>query len=132
MLKPENRLKKVRDFNLLMKQGRWINGEFLDLKILNLNKIPLKLLPKRVEENEFRKQLKIAFTIGLKIDKRAVVRNRLRRQLREAVRLFIKDNKLKEGNYLLFVARKDMKNQEYKAIHQEAEGLLGKAGIFIK
>jgi ribonuclease P protein component len=129
MLKPVNRLKKVRDFNVLMKYGRWINGQFLDLKTLDLHKIKQELLPKRVVEEWFRKQLKIAFTVGLKIDKRAVVRNRLKRQMREVVRLLIKENKVKEGYYVLFVARAGIKEKEYEEIEQEVVFLLQKARL---
>jgi ribonuclease P protein component len=131
MLKLENRLKKVRDFNLLIKQGRWINGQFVDLKLLDLQSIAKKALPKRVVEDVFRHQLKVAFSVGVKIDKRAVVRNRLRRQLREVVRLLIKENKIKIGYYLLFVVKSGIKEKEYSAIVQEVQSLLKKARILI-
>jgi len=128
MLQETNRLKKVRDFNLLMKYGCWANGRFLDLKCLELAKVR-QYFPKKVDSTGFVGQLKVAFTVGLKIDKRAVARNRVRRQMREVVRLLVKENRLKTGFYLLFVAKKDILGQEYAAIEKEAVGLLKKFGI---
>jgi|SRR3989344_7794057 len=123
MLQENNRLKKVRDFNLLMKYGRWANGRLLDLKYLELAKIR-NYFPKKEDVEKFEKQLKIAFTVGLKINKKAVIRNRLRRQIREVVRLFVKDEKLKKGYYLLFVAKKDILGEEYVDIEREIMNLL--------
>jgi len=128
MLKPENRLKKVRDFNLLLKQGQWIKGGFIDLNYLFLaNKSDF--FPKKVDIHEFSSQLKVAFAVGLKISKIAVKRNRLRRQIREVVRLLIKSNKIPKGYYLLFVVRVGSLNKNYAEISQEIEFLLKKARI---
>jgi ribonuclease P protein component len=131
MLKPEHRLKKTRDFNLVMKQGRWTNGVFLDLKVLKLSNVPEKLLPKTVSKNIFTNQIKLAFSIGLKIDKKAVIRNRLKRQVRESVRLLLKDGRIKNGYYLLFVAKKEIKTKNYLEISEEATNLLKRAGVLL-
>ncbi len=131
MLKPENRLKKTRDFNLLMKQGRWANGILIDLKYLKLDEVKDVLLPKKVSKEDFRKELKIAFTVGLKIDKRAVVRNRIKRQLREMVRLLVKEIRLKKGFYLLFVVRKEIKEKEPAEISVELMSLLSRSKVLV-
>ena len=128
MLQQDNRLKKVRDFNLLMKYGRWVNGRFLDLKCLELAKIR-EYFPKKEDSKVFEGQFKVAFTVGLKIDKRAVIRNRARRQMREVVRLLLKEKKLKNGYYLLFVAKKEILGKEYIDITKEVEVLLKKSGV---
>lgn len=128
MLQEQNRLKKVRDFNLLMKYGRWANGQFLDLKYLTLAKTS-NYFPKKEDPDKFAKQLRIAFTVGLKISKKAVLRNRVRRQMREAVRLLMKENKLKNGYYLLFVAKKEVLGKEYMDIAKEIEMLLKRSGV---
>lgn len=128
MLQSDNRLKKVRDFNLLMKYGRWANGRLLDLKYLELAKNK-DYFPPKEDPDKFVGQLKIAFTVGLKIDKRAVVRNRIRRQMREVVRLLLKDKRLKPGYYLLFVAKKEILGKEYTEISKEMNFLQQKAGI---
>lgn len=128
MLPQPNRLTKVRDFNLVMKYGRWTNGSFIDLKYLELAKIN-NYFPKKEDPDKFVKQLKIAFTVGLKISKSAVKRNRVKRQMREVVRLLIKDSRLRNGFYLLFVAKKGILEKDYAEISEEIKLLLDKARI---
>lgn len=130
MLKPENRLKKIRDFNLLLKHGQWVKGDFLDLNYLFLAK-KVDFFPKKVDAGEFQSQLKIAFAVGLKISKSAVKRNRLRRQIREVVRLLIKNKRIPKGYYLLFVARAGSLSKNYDEIMREVEFLLKKVRILL-
>lgn len=130
MLPADNRLSKVRDFNLLMKHGFWINGAFMDMKVLNLAKISA-FFPKKEKPDKFEKQLKIAFTVGVKTAKKAVNRNRTRRQMREVVRLLLKQEAVREGNYLLFVARKNILQKNYAEISDEIKLLLNRAKVFI-
>lgn len=129
MFKPENRLAKVRDFNLLMKYGRWVNGRFLDVRVLELAKI-INYFPKKEDLDKFKKQLRIAITVGLKVSKSAVKRNRSRRQVSEALRLLIKDGRLKSGYYLLFVAKKDILIKNYVEISEETQLLLNRGNLF--
>ncbi len=128
MLPLENRLKKVRDFNLVTKYGRWINGTFLDLKVLDLEKNKQQV-PAKEDLESFKKQLKLAFAVGLKISKKAVVRNRLRRQLREAVRLAFKASQPEPGFFVLVVAKKESLNREYGDLEREVTALLRRAGL---
>lgn len=128
MLKPANRLAKTRDFNLLLKHGFYIKGRFLDLKWLKLANI-VNYYPKKVDVDKFKKQLRLAFSVGLKVSKSAVKRNRVKRQTREAVRLLIKKGAPKEGYYLLYVAKPAILDQNYASISQEVELLLKKAGV---
>ncbi|MDD2758175.1 MAG: ribonuclease P protein component [Patescibacteria group bacterium] len=127
MLNKLNRLAKVRDFNLLLKHGRFINGSFLTLKMLKLAEA-VKYFPPKENPDEFKKQLKIAFSVGLKISKSAVKRNRFRRQLRESVRLLVKKSRLQPGWYLLFVAKAGCLEKNYAEISQETELLLRRSG----
>lgn len=128
MLKPENRLAKVRDFNLVLKHGQWVGGSFLTLKWLNLAKVR-NYFPKKVDADKFEKQLRLGFSVGLKVDKRAVVRNRVKRQLREVVRLLIKGGQLSGGYYLMFVAKPAIKEKNYAEISQEVELLFDRIHI---
>ena len=73
MLILENRLRKMKDFNILFKEGEFVNGELLTLKIW---KIDPKKYPKRKYEDD---ELRIGFVVGLKISKKAVKRNRIKR-----------------------------------------------------
>jgi ribonuclease P protein component len=111
-----------------MKYGRWANGRFLDLKYLELAK-NRDYFPLKEDPVKFQEQLRVAFTVGLKISKKAVERNRVRRQMREVVRLFMKDDKLKNGYYLLFVAKKEILGKEYLEIAKEMGMLLRRSGV---
>ncbi|MBI2038168.1 MAG: ribonuclease P protein component [Candidatus Magasanikbacteria bacterium] len=128
MLQQDNRLRKVRDFNLILKHGRWVNGQFLDIKALELAKNQ-NFFPKKEDPESFKNQLKLAISTGLKVHKSAVKRNRVRRQIREAVRLLIKDGAIKNGYYILVVAKKDILNKNYPEISQEIKVLLSKAKV---
>lgn len=131
MLIAENRLKKVRDFNLLVKKGRWVNGRFFDLKYLELAKF-IDLKPKSQEPSEFSGQLKVAFGVGLRISKSAVKRNRLRRQVSEAVRLVLKSGLVKNGYFLLFAAKAGSLEATREQIDQEIGALLKTARLIGK
>ncbi len=48
--------------------------------------------------------LRIGFVVSTKVDKRAVVRNRVKRRMREALRSEL--GNIKNGNDLLFIAKK--------------------------
>ncbi len=128
MFQQENRLKKVRDFNLVLEHGRWVNGQFLDIKVLELAKNQ-KFFPKKENMESFRKQLRLAISVGIKIHKNAVVRNRVRRQIREVLRLLLKDGKIKNGYYLLVVAKKNILDKVFAEISQETKVLLDKAKV---
>ncbi len=130
MLQSDNRLTKVRDFNLVMKYGRWANGQFLDLKYLRLAQIQ-PYFPKKEDPEKFKNQLKLAFTVGIKISKSAVKRNRIKRQMREVIRLLIKGGRLREGHHLLFVARKTILDKSYAEISGEIELLLKRATLWM-
>jgi len=123
MLQKENRLTKVRDFNLLFNHGAWANTANFSLRFLCLEKNKNQI-PKKEEEEVFVKQLRIGFTVGVKISKSAVKRNRLKRQMREIVRLLIKDNQIKNGFYLLFVAKAGAIGLSYEEITAQIISLL--------
>ena len=127
----DNRLARTRDFNLLMKYGQWLNGRLFDIKVLELARIT-DFFPKKENPEKFKKQLRLAYSVGVKISKKAVERNRLRRQLRESVRLFLKNNSFPQGLYLLFVAKKIALNESYAEISQEVELLMTKIKKFVQ
>ncbi|MEK7625497.1 MAG: ribonuclease P protein component [Patescibacteria group bacterium] len=123
MIPQENRLTKKRDFNLIISHGRWVSAPGLSLKALNLAE-NRNLFPKKEDPDKFEKQLKIAFSVGLKYSKKAVERNRMRRQISEVVRLHLKNSDLKPGFYLLFTAQPAMKNYNFAEISQKVKLLL--------
>lgn len=128
MFQQENRLRKERDFNLVMKHGSWQNGLLLDIKTLELAKNQ-KFFPKKEDLETFSSQLKLAISVGLKFHKSAVVRNRVRRQIREVLRLFIKEGQIKNGYYILVVAKKAILDKVYADISQEIKVLLSRAKV---
>ena len=130
MLPEANRLAKVRDFNLILKHGRYYKGQFLDLRLLELAKIT-PYFPKKEDPEEFVKQLRLALAVGLKVSKSAVKRNRTKRQLREVLRPLLKKNRIQNGLYLLFVARPQILEKDFAQISQETELLLAKAKVLI-
>ena len=130
MLQQVNRLTKVRDFNLVLKNGRWVNGRFLDIKVLELAKIQ-NLFPRKEDPNKFKLQLRLAIAVGLKVHKSAVKRNRLKRQIREALRLLLKDGLVKNGYYVLIVAKKDALEKDYAEISEEIKLLMSKSRLLI-
>ncbi|KKR34829.1 MAG: Ribonuclease P protein component [Candidatus Magasanikbacteria bacterium GW2011_GWA2_40_10] len=131
MLQQENRLRKLRDFTLVMKHGQWVNGRFLDIKVLELAKNQ-NFFPKKEDPESFQKQLKLAIAAGLKVHKSAVKRNRVRRQIREVLRLLLKDGQIKTGYYILVVAKKDILDKDYAEISDELKVLLSRVKVINK
>lgn len=123
MLPTGYRLTRMKDFEILFKEGKFISGVLLTLKfwIIEPEKYPKRLYS--------REDLKIGFVVSTKIDKRAVVRNRLKRQMREVVRLLLKDNKLKKGFMMLFIAKSGMIDKDYGVIDQDIKNVLKRAGV---
>lgn len=130
MLQTENRLIKVRDFNLLLKHGAWFNSDNFSLRVLDLGKSQ-NVVPVKEDKSIFVKQLRIGFAVGLKISKSAVKRNRLKRQVREVVRLLLKEGKIKTGYYFLFVAKAGSLNLDYEKIELQVLELLKKARCLV-
>lgn len=111
MLPKQYRLKKKKDFELVFKKGKTFNDKFLFLKLRKNN----------LEFNRF------GFTIGLKISKKAVVRNKIKRLLREAIREKLND--IKSGFDVVIRVRTEIINKDYEEVKKELESLLEKAGL---
>jgi len=123
MLQQQNRLTKMKDFEILMKEGFFANSAFLSAKIW-------KIEPEKYPRRKYlADDLRIGFTVGLKISKKAVVRNRIKRQLREVVRLMLKDDLIKKGYHVLIVAKAGIVGKEYGEIKNDVENLLGKCRV---
>jgi ribonuclease P protein component len=128
MLNLANRLKKDRDFNLIIKHGAWQNGQFFSLKAVKLDKIQ-DYYPKKEDVDKFKKQLKIAFSVGLKVSKSAVKRNRVKRQAREIVRLIMKETGIKEGYYLMIAAKPTAVDKTSTELSQDIRLLFQKSRL---
>lgn len=121
MIPKEFRLKKMKDFEILFKEGRFVVDDFFTAKIWKIN--PDKY-PRRKYTTE---DLKIGFVVGLKVSKKAVVRNRIKRQMREVVRLLLKEDKIKSGFMLAIIAKPDAVDKDYGDLSKSILGILGKS-----
>lgn len=128
MIVDSNHLAKKRDFDLLLKHGRWARGLFLDVKVLKLAE-KLSYAPKQEDPDKFVKQLKLAISVGLKISKKAVARNRLKRQVREAARLLLQEFGVNEGFYVLIAPRPAALTKNFAELSQDLKLLLLKNKI---
>lgn len=91
MLKKINRLSKVREF----RANRTIQGKTIVLKISEEN----NLAPR------------FAFIVSKKIDKRAVIRNKIKRKLSKSIEEVLE--KIQNRNYLI-IAKKELLNDNNK------------------
>lgn len=124
MLPRENRLKKMKDIEILFKKGQFFAGRGVSMQLWQID---TSLYPKR---NYNTNQLKINAIVSKKTDKRAVIRNRKKRQIREICRLLLKEDKIKNGYFLSFLAGPKSLDQDYHEIKENIVFLLNKAGIY--
>ena len=113
MLAKKNRLTKDRDFDLVFKKGRTIDGKFVFFK---LGKNDLQIS-------------RFGFIIGKKISKKAAVRNKIKRMLREIIKE--KMEKIKPGFDIIVGVRPSIIEKDYQDIKKEVENLLGKSKFYI-
>ena len=112
MLPRENRLKKEKDFKLVLRSKNFFSDDFLILKDIRND----------LEISRF------AFIVSKKISNKAVIRNRIKRLLREAVRADIKN--IKGGWDIIFFTRKNIVEKKYFEIEEEIKRLLKKADMY--
>ena len=115
----------MKDFEILFKEGRFVGGDLVNMKVW---KIDSNKYPRRKYSKD---DLLIGFSVGLKVHKSAVKRNRIKRQMREVVRLFLKDNKIENGYMVLFIAKKNIVGSEYSDIEKSVVSVLKKSRILI-
>ncbi len=113
MLPPLNRLKEERDFRRTLKFGRGFYSRNLRLKLA---------------KNE-QKDTRFGFVIGLKLSKKATIRNRLKRQVREIIRLKLKNGLIKPNFDVVINFGPGLIGQRSQEIKGEVDYLLTKAGL---
>ena len=111
MLPKKYRLLKERDFERVYKKGSSFAEKFVVCKILK-NDLGLP---------------RFGFSIGTKISKKAVSRNRLRRQFQEIARLAVND--IKNGVDIIVLPKKDAEGKKNKEIKEAFLKILKKSGI---
>ena len=111
MLARQNRLTSDKDFSRLFRSGRYFDGRSLGLKAVV--GVPGKL--------------RVGFAVGVKVSKRATVRNRLKRRLREIVRKTLP--LLPPGYDLVFLAKPGSADLEFAELEKLVAGLLARSGL---
>lgn len=104
-LPKEFRLKKQKEFDKVKQQGQTVHSSlFVVSYIDNQSDGP-----------------KFGFVVSKKIDKKAVVRNKIRRRLSEAIRCLFPQ--LKKDIYAVFLVKKRIKEANFKEIKEEIESI---------
>ena len=113
MLFKENRLRKKKDFETVMKSkdSRALAVSFLAGRFL-ANGLTLS---------------RIGFVVSKKVSKKAVERNKAKRRLREAARSMI--GKIRTGFDIVVFTRQRITESDFSSIKQNLETLLKKAGL---
>ncbi|MFY9493020.1 MAG: ribonuclease P protein component [Minisyncoccia bacterium] len=68
---------------------------------------------------------RVDVVVGVRVSKKAVVRNRLRRQLKEILRLYLQTGN-SSGYYLRVAAKPPLINQKFSQIKKQIEAVLDK------
>lgn len=112
MLPKENRLKKKGDFDKIHQEGKFYGTKF----------VAIKLVKNSLSVSRF------GFLVGLKISKRATVRNRIKRRLREIIRLNI--DKIKAGYDVIFMVKPEIIGKDYQEVEANVLTVLKIAGLW--
>lgn len=98
MIPKQHRLKHMKDFDILFAEGQFVRGTYVSAKVW---KIEPASYPRR---NYTADTLLVGFAVSKKVDKRAVVRNRIKRRMREIVRVSMKGTDWNKGYLVSFMA----------------------------
>lgn len=110
MIKKENRLKKRKQFNYLLKNGKHVSNEYLSLIYL-----PLKT-----------KDFKVGYSVSKKVGK-AVIRNKTKRRLKECVLKF--SNEIKNQFYIVIIPKSKILELKFTEIYSSLYSLFIKADL---
>lgn len=110
MLERDHRLTRMKDYEILFKEGRFVAGDLVTAKIWRIE--PEKYLRRGYTI----KDLKIGFIVSTKVSKSAVKRNRLKRQMREVVRLLVQAGQVRTGYMIAFMAKNSALGKDYAQI----------------
>jgi len=113
MLQKENRLTGKDDFQKIHSKGRFYGDEFLAIRVFS---------------SDF-DIVRLGFLVGLKVSKKAVVRNKIKRRLREIFSSLIKKNKLKKGFDIVVLVRPMIVDKHYNEIEKAIRRVLAKADL---
>jgi ribonuclease P protein component len=104
-------LKKESEFKKVAKNGRPFFASEMAIKILANN----------LEYNRY------GIVVNTKVDKRAVVRNKIQRRIRDIIRL--NSENFNNGFDVMILTKEEIKKLDYKEIKEKIEKLFKKSGI---
>lgn len=123
MLPRQHRLKHMKDFDILFKEGRFVGGQYITMKVWRID-------PDKYPRRQYAvDDLKIGFVVSKKVHKSAVKRNRLKRQMREVVRLLLKDRRVQSGYVLAVMAKATMLEVSYQEIERDMISVMRRARV---
>ena len=115
MLAKKYRLKKNIEFVATYAQKKYVANSYF---VVNIGK------PKPTEDFVS----KAAFVVSKKIDKRAVVRNKIKRRMREVYKKILKENpKFSKWMSMIFSVKSDVKDIDFSLFEREFRALIQKA-----
>lgn len=106
MLSYKNRLIKKKDFENILKNGRFVNGDYFVLRFAENN----------LDNSRF------GFVVSSKVSKKAVDRNKIKRRLREIVKSLVIE--VKSGFDVLIAAKTSIKKATFGEMHQSVKKYL--------
>ncbi len=112
MLAKKYRLKKKKDFEKVIKKGKFFEENFLVLKKMKNNL----------------SWTRIGFVVSQKVSKKAVIRNKIKRRIREVIKVNL--NKIKSGYDIIFFTKKGIEEKSFSEIKNSVETLLKEARLF--
>ena len=117
MLAKKYRLRKNSEFVATYAQAKYVSSQYLTLNI-----------GKPKPHNDF--VSKVAFVVSKKIDKRAVVRNKIKRRMREAYKILINENpNFQKWMSAIFTAKADLINADLSLVTAQMRHALEKAMV---
>lgn len=125
MLPKANRLRRNQDFSKVYEKGLRQKGP--DLLLRALRRPQENAEANKAESRKTAKPTRIGISIGKKVSKQAVVRNRLKRLIRAAMRQLLP--KIKPGWDLAIVVKPTAQRCNYREILQQLEQLLARSEV---
>ncbi len=115
MLQKKYRLRKNIEFVATYAQKKYVSNSYLTIN-----------LGKQKPTDDFIS--KVAFVVSKKIDKRAVVRNKIKRRMREIYKNYMEENKgFPKWMSMIFSAKSDVKDIDFQTFKIEMYNLIKKA-----
>lgn len=123
MIPKQFRLKHDKDFEVLFKEGRFVRGEYVSVKVWQID---TEAYPRRMYTED---TLRIGFVVSKKVEKRAVGRNKIKRRMREVVRLSMKQQEWNRGYLVSFMAGPKSVEASYQDLEQDMLNIARRAKL---